>query len=218
MSLPVMALAAWIAAGFGAYRLRRDPDWFHLCAGLPQLVWSADKPHRAAGPGAGHSARGAGLLHCPFISLAGQRSAAAEIAPRRTLSPAGGLPRRPHDAVPLAPLFVAFTDSEALIHRVRAEPLGTYAHPGPGRKTGRCAPPSPGPRRSPASAKVPAQRRAGRPTRPAAPNSCGATPNVSNRRRRPAEQLAADLTNPFGPALAAALAAPARLGPDTDSD
>lgn len=70
----------------GAYRLRRDPDWFHLCAGLSQLVCSADEPHRAAGSGAGHPARGAGLLHCSFVSLAGQRSAAAENPPCGTLS------------------------------------------------------------------------------------------------------------------------------------
>ncbi len=130
MSLPVLALAAWIAAGSERIAYA-DPDWFHLCAGLSQLVCSADEPHRAAGSGAGHPARGAGLLHCSFVSLAGQRSAAAENPPCGTLSPAGGLPRRPEGGGSAGSLLVAFTDSEALIHRVRAEPLGTYAHPGP---------------------------------------------------------------------------------------
>ena len=44
----------------GAYRLRRDPDWFHLCAGLSQLVCSLTNLTELR-TGAGHPARGAGL-------------------------------------------------------------------------------------------------------------------------------------------------------------
>lgn len=60
----------------------------------------------------------------------------------------------PKEAVPLAPLLVAFTDSEALIHRVRAEPLGTYAHPRPRAKGWPMRATLARPRRSPASAKA----------------------------------------------------------------
>jgi multidrug resistance protein MdtO len=45
--------------------------------------------------------------------------------------------RRPSprdDEVQLVPLFAALTESETLINRVAAEPLGTYAHPWPEAK------------------------------------------------------------------------------------
>jgi multidrug resistance protein MdtO len=39
------------------------------------------------------------------------------------------------DEVQLVPLFAALTESETLINRVAAEPLGTYAHPWPEAKS-----------------------------------------------------------------------------------
>lgn len=199
----------------GAYRLRRDPDWFHLCAGLSQLVCSADEPHRAPGSGAGHPARGAGLLHCSFVSLAGQRSAAAENPPCGTLSPAGGLPRRPEGGGSAGSLLVAFTDSEALIHRVRAEPLGTYAHPWPQAKDW------------PMRATLAQAEEIARLSEGYRLNAAPGDPTLARcaeQLRRyaerieqeataPGEQLTAELTNPFGPALAAALAALPDWGP-----
>ncbi len=87
--------------------------------------------------------------------------APAENPPCGTLSPAGGLPRRPEGGGSAGSLLVAFTDSEALIHRVRAEPLGTYAHPRPGERLADARH-----RRGdrPPQRRLPTQRRAGDPT------------------------------------------------------
>ena len=121
----------------------------------------------------------------------------------------------PKEAVPLAPLLVAFTDSEALIHRVRAEPLGTYAHPWPQAKGWPM-------RATLAQAEEIARLSEGYRLN-AAPGDPTLTRCAEQLRRyaerieqeatAPGEQLTADLTNPFGPALAAALAALPDWGP-----
>ncbi|SQC15125.1 tripartite multidrug resistance system membrane fusion protein [Klebsiella pneumoniae] len=141
-----------------------DPDWFHLCAGLSQLVCSADEPHRAAGSGAGHPARGAGLLHCSFVSLAGQRSAAAENPPCGTLSPAGGLPRRPEGG------GSAGSPACRLHGQRSADPPGSRRTAGhvcsplaPGERLADARHPRPGRGDRPPQRRLPTQRRAGRP-------------------------------------------------------
>ncbi|HBY9738982.1 TPA: multidrug transporter subunit MdtO [Klebsiella pneumoniae] len=121
----------------------------------------------------------------------------------------------PKEAVPLAPLLVAFTDSEALIHRVRAEPLGTYAHPWPQAKDW------------PMRATLAQAEEIARLSEGYRLNAAPGDPTLARcaeQLRRyaerieqeataPGEQLTADLTNPFGPALAAALAALPDWGP-----
>ncbi|WP_159415308.1 FUSC family protein [Klebsiella pneumoniae] len=121
----------------------------------------------------------------------------------------------PKEAVPLAPLLVAFTDSEALIHRVRAEPLGTYAHPWPQAKDW------------PMRATLAQAEEIARLSEGYRLNAAPGDPTLARcaeQLRRyaerieqeataPGEQLTAELTNPFGPALAAALAALPDWGP-----
>jgi multidrug resistance protein MdtO len=183
MSLPVLALAAWIAAG--SERIAYAGIQIGFTFALAFLSWFAPLTNLTElGSGAGHPARGAGLLHCSFVSLAGQRSAAAEIPPCGTLSPAGGLPRRPEGGGPLAPV--------CRLHRQRsADP------PGSRRTAGHVCHPWPQAKNWPMRATLAQAEEIARlsegyrlnaapgdPTLPAAPNSCGATPNVSNRRRR----------------------------------
>ena len=121
----------------------------------------------------------------------------------------------PKEAVPLAPLLVAFTDSEALIHRVRAEPLGTYAHPWPQAKGW------------PMRATLAQAEEIARLSEGYRLNAAPGDPTLARcaeQLRRYAERieqeaaapdgtLAADLRNPFGPALATALAALPDWGP-----
>lgn len=121
----------------------------------------------------------------------------------------------PKEAVPLAPLLVAFTDSEALIHRVRAEPLGTYAHPWPQAKDW------------PMRATLAQAEEIARLSEGYRLNAAPGDPTLARcaeQLRRyaerieqeataPGEQLTAELTNPFGPALAAALTALPDWGP-----
>ncbi len=216
MSLPVLALAAWIAAG--SERIAYAGIQIGFTFALAFLSWFAPLTNLTE-----LRDRVLGILLGVLVSSIVHLYLWPDSEAPQLKTRLAALYRRladclaaPKEAVPLAPLLVAFTDSEALIHRVRAEPLGTYAHPRPqGERLADARHPRPVPRRSPASAKATdsTPRRETRP-RPAAPNSCGATLNVSNRRRRRlGEQLTAELTNPFGPALAAALAALPDWGP-----
>jgi hypothetical protein len=68
MTLPVFALAAWIAAG--SHRLRRHSDRLYLRAGVPELVWPAQQPYRTARPGYRYPARRAGFLDCSSLFMA----------------------------------------------------------------------------------------------------------------------------------------------------
>ncbi|VTM37348.1 tripartite multidrug resistance system membrane fusion protein [Klebsiella quasipneumoniae] len=208
MSLPVLALAAWIAAG--SERIAYAGIQIGFTFALAFLSWFGPLTNltELRDRGAGYPARGAGLLHCPFISLAGQRSAAAEIAPRRTLSPAGGLPRRPARCGAAGP-------SVCRLHRQRsAYPSGSRRTAGhvcpplaPGEKLADARHPRPGRGDRPPQRRIPAQRRAGDPTLARCAEQLRRyAERIEQEATAPAEPLATDLTNPFGPALAAALA------------
>ena len=146
----------------GAYRLRRDPDGFTFA--LAFLSWFAPLTNLTE-----LRDRVLGILLGVLVSsivhlyLWPDSEAPAENPPCGTLSPAGGLPRRPEGG--------GSAGSPACrLHRQRsADPPGsrrTAGHvcsPRPGRKAGRCAPPSPGPRDRPPQRRLPTQRRAGRP-------------------------------------------------------
>ncbi len=154
MSLPVLALAAWIAAG--SERIAYAGIQIGFTFALAFLSWFAPLTNLTE-----LRDRVLGILLGVLVSSIVHLYLWPDSEAPQLKTRLAALYRRladclaaPKEAVPLAPLLVAFTDSEALIHRVRAEPLGTYAHPGPRRKAGRCAPPSPRPRRSPASAKA----------------------------------------------------------------
>ncbi len=172
MSLPVLALAAWIAAGSERIAYAGIQIGFSWFAPLTNLTELRDRVLGIL----------LGVLVSSIVHLYLWPDSALKPALRhfiagwRTASP----PRRRRFRWLL---LVAFTDSEALIHRVRAEPLGTYAHPGPA-KAGRCAPPRPAEEIARLSEGYRLNAAPGDPTWPAAPNSCGATLNVSNRRRR----------------------------------
>ncbi len=216
MSLPVLALAAWIAAG--SERIAYAGIQIGFTFALAFLSWFAPLTNLTE-----LRDRVLGILLGVLVSSIVHLYLWPDSEAPQLKTRLAALYRRladclaaPKEAVPLAPLLVAFTDSEALIHRVRAEPLGTYAHPPAPRAKDwpMRATLARGRGDRPPQRRLPTQRRAGRPDRPAAPNSCGATLNVSNRRRRRlGEQLTAELTNPFGPALAAALAALPDWGP-----
>jgi multidrug resistance protein MdtO len=118
----------------GAYRLRRDPDWFTFA--LAFLSWFGPLTNLTE-----LRDRVLGILLGVLVSSIVHLYLWPDSEAPQLKSRLAALYRRladclaaPHDAVPLVPLFVAFTDSETLIHRVRAEPLGTYAHPRPRRK------------------------------------------------------------------------------------
>ncbi len=145
MSLPVLALAAWIAAG--SERIAYAGIQIGFTFALAFLSWFAPLTNLTE-----LRDRVLGILLGVLVSSIVHLYLWPDSEAPQLKTRLAALYRRladclaaPKEAVPLAPLLVAFTDSEALIHRVRAEPLGTYAHPpAPRRKTGRCAPPSPG--------------------------------------------------------------------------
>ena len=144
MSLPVLALAAWIAAG--SERIAYAGIQIGFTFALAFLSWFAPLTNLTE-----LRDRVLGILLGVLVSSIVHLYLWPDSEAPQLKTRLAALYRRladclaaPKEAVPLAPpLLVAFTDSEALIHRVRAEPLGTYAHPRPVRKTGRCAPPSP---------------------------------------------------------------------------
>ncbi len=184
MSLPVLALAAWIAAG--SERIAYAGIQIGFTFALAFLSWFAPLTNLTE-----LRDRVLGILLGVLVSSIVHLYLWPDSEAPQLKTRLAALYRRladclaaPKEAVPLAPLLVAFTDSEALLHRVRAEPLGTYAHPAPAKGWPMRATLA-RPRRSPASAKATdsTPRRETRPP-PAAPNSCGATLNVSNRRRR----------------------------------
>jgi multidrug resistance protein MdtO len=183
MTLPVLALAAWIAAGSERIAYAGIQIGFHLCAGLPQLVWPADNltelRDRVLGILLGVLVSSIVHLYLWPDSEAPQLKSrlADSIAGWRTASP----PRTMRCRWPAV----------CRLHRQRS------AYPSGSRRTaGHVCPP--GPRRKLADARHLAQAEEiarlsegyrlnaapGDPTWPAAPNSCGATPNVSNRRQR----------------------------------
>jgi multidrug resistance protein MdtO len=134
MSLPVLALAAWIAAG--SERIAYAGIQIGFTFALAFLSWFGPLTNLTE-----LRDRVLGILLGVLVSSIVHFYLWPDSEAPQLKSRLAALYRRladclaaPKDAVPLAPLFVAFTDSEALIHRVRAEPLGTYAHPGPRRK------------------------------------------------------------------------------------
>ena len=215
MSLPVMALAAWIAAG--SERIAYAGIQIGFTFALAFLSWFGPLTNLTE-----LRDRVLGILLGVLVSSIVHLYLWPDSEAPQLKSRLAGLYRRladclaaPHDAVPLAPLFVAFTDSEALIHRVRAEPLGTYAHPWPQAKDW--------PMRATLARAEEIARLSEGYRLNAAPGDPTLTRCAEQLRRyaerieqeatAPAEQLAADLTNPFGPALAAALAALPDWGP-----
>ncbi|MGQ3789444.1 FUSC family protein, partial [Klebsiella quasipneumoniae] len=215
MSLPVLALAAWIAAG--SERIAYAGIQIGFTFALAFLSWFGPLTNLTE-----LRDRVLGILLGVLVSSIVHLYLWPDSEAPQLKSRLAGLYRRladclaaPHDAVPLAPLFVAFTDSEALIHRVRAEPLGTYAHPWPQAKDW--------PMRATLARAEEIARLSEGYRLNAAPGDPTLTRCAEQLRRyaerieqeatAPAEQLAADLTNPFGPALAAALAALPDWGP-----
>ena len=198
MSLPVLALAAWIAAG--SERIAYAGIQIGFTFALAFLSWFAPLTNLTE------------LRDRVLGILLGVLVSSIVAALYRRLADCLAAPK---EAVPLAPLLVAFTDSEALIHRVRAEPLGTYAHPWPQAKDWPM-------RATLAQAEEIARLSEGYRLN-AAPGDPTLTRCAEQLRRyaerieqeatAPGEQLTADLTNPFGPALAAALAALPDWGP-----
>ncbi|SPX54998.1 tripartite multidrug resistance system membrane fusion protein [Klebsiella pneumoniae] len=155
MSLPVLALAAWIAAG--SERIAYAGIQIGFTFALAFLSWFAPLTNLTE-----LRDRVLGILLGVLVSSIVHLYLWPDSEAPQLKTRLAALYRRladclaaPKEAVPLAPLLVAFTDSEALIHRV--SPPNRWARmltPGPRRKIGRCAPPSPRPRRSPASAKA----------------------------------------------------------------
>ena len=182
MSLPVLALAAWIAAG--SERIAYAGIQIGFTFALAFLSWFAPLTNLTE-----LRDRVLGILLGVLVSIVHLYLWPDSEAPQLKTRLAA-LYRRladclaaPKEAVPLAPLLVAFTDSEALIHRVRAEPLGTYAHPAPAKGWPMRATLA-RPRDRPPQRRLPTQRRAGRPDPDPLRRKPGATLNVSNRRRR----------------------------------
>lgn len=163
MSLPVLATAAWIAAG--SERIAYAGIQIGFTFALAFLSWFAPLTNLTE-----LRDRVLGILLGVLVSSIVHLYLWPDSEAPQLKTRLAALYRRladclaaPKEAVPLAPLLVAFTDSEALIHRVRAEPLGTYAHPRPVRKAGRCAPPRLCRGDRPPQRRLPTQRRAGRP-------------------------------------------------------
>ena len=125
MTLPVLALAAWIAAGseriayagiqIGFTFALAFLSWFGPLSNLTELR------DRVIGI----------LLYLWPDSEAPQLKARLAQLYRQL---AQTLAAR-DDEVQQVPLFAALTESETLINRVSAEPLGTYAHPWPEAKS-----------------------------------------------------------------------------------
>ena len=131
MTLPVFALAAWIAAGseriayagiqIGFTFALAFLSWFGPLSNLTELrdrvigillgVLVSSIVHLYLWPDSE-----APRLKARLAQL--YRQLAQTLAAR-------------DDEVQLVPLFAALTESETLINRVSAEPLGTYAHPWP---------------------------------------------------------------------------------------
>ncbi|WP_407251380.1 FUSC family protein [Klebsiella pneumoniae] len=176
MSLPVLALAAWIAAG--SERIAYAGIQIGFTFALAFLSWFA-----------------------PLTNLTELRDRVLGILLGVLVSS-------------IVHLYL-WPDSEALIHRVRAEPLGTYAHPWPQAKDW------------PMRATLAQAEEIARLSEGYRLNAAPGDPTLARcaeQLRRyaerieqeataPGEQLTADLTNPFGPALAAALAALPDWGP-----
>ncbi len=189
MSLPVLALAAWIAAG--SERIAYAGIQIGFTFALAFLSWFAPLTNLTE-----LRDRVLGILLGVLVSSIVHLYLWPDSEAPQLKTRLAALYRRladclaaPKEAVPLAPLLVAFTDSEALIHRVRAEPLGTYAHPRP-----RCAKDWPMratlarvPRRSPASAKA-TDSTPRRETRPSA--------RCAEQLRRYAERIEQEATAP----------------------
>lgn len=215
MSLPVLALAAWIAAG--SERIAYAGIQIGFTFALAFLSWFAPLTNLTE-----LRDRVLGILLGVLVSSIVHLYLWPDSEAPQLKTRLAALYRRladclaaPKEAVPLAPLLVAFTDSEALIHRVRAEPLGTYAHPWPQAKdwpmratlaqAEEIARLSEGYRLNAAPGDPTLARCAGQLRRYAE--------RIEQEATAPGEQLTAELTNPFGPALAAALAALPDWGP-----
>ncbi|HBT4672022.1 TPA: hypothetical protein MB302_005139, partial [Klebsiella pneumoniae] len=215
MSLPVLALAAWIAAG--SERIAYAGIQIGFTFALAFLSWFAPLTNLTE-----LRDRVLGILLGVLVSSIVHLYLWPDSEAPQLKTRLAALYRRladclaaPKEAVPLAPLLVAFTDSEALIHRVRAEPLGTYAHPWPQAKDW------------PMRATLAQAEEIARLSEGYRLNAAPGDPTLARcaeQLRRyaerieqeataPGEQLTADLTNPFGPALAAALAALPDWGP-----
>ncbi len=163
MSLPVLALAAWIAAG--SERIAYAGIQIGFTFALAFLSWFAPLTNLTE-----LRDRVLGILLGVLVSSIVHLYLWPDSEAPQLKTRLAALYRRladclaaPKEAVPLAPLLVAFTDSEALIHRVRAEPLGTYAHPAPGERLADARHPRPGRGDRPPQRRLPTQRRAGRP-------------------------------------------------------
>ena len=163
MSLPVLALAAWIAAG--SERIAYAGIQIGFTFALAFLSWFAPLTNLTE-----LRDRVLGILLGVLVSSIVHLYLWPDSEAPQLKTRLAALYRRladclaaPKEAVPLAPLLVAFTDSEALIHRVRAEPLGTYAHPWPRAKDWPMRHPRPGRGDRPPQRRLPTQRRAGRP-------------------------------------------------------
>lgn len=215
MSLPVLALAAWIAAG--SERIAYAGIQIGFTFALAFLSWFGPLTNLTE-----LRDRVLGILLGVLVSSIVHLYLWPDSEAPQLKSRLASLYRRladclaaPHDAVPLAPLFVAFTDSEALLHRVRAEPLGTWAHPWPQAKGW------------PMRATLAQAEEIARLSEGYRLNAAPGDPTLARcaeQLRRYAERieqeaaapdgtLAADLRNPFGPALATALAALPDWGP-----
>ncbi|HBS4056276.1 FUSC family protein [Klebsiella pneumoniae] len=215
MSLPVLALAAWIAAG--SERIAYAGIQIGFTFALAFLSWFAPLTNLTE-----LRDRVLGILLGVLVSSIVHLYLWPDSEAPQLKTRLAALYRRladclaaPKEAVPLAPLLVAFTDSEALIHRVRAEPLGTYAHPWPQAKDW------------PMRATLAQAEEIARLSEGYRLNAAPGDPTLARcaeQLRRyaerieqeataPGEQLTAELTNPFGPALAAALAALPDWGP-----
>ncbi|MCT9937726.1 FUSC family protein [Klebsiella pneumoniae] len=209
MSLPVLALAAWIAAG--SERIAYAGIQIGFTFALAFLSWFAPLTNLTE-----LRDRVLGILLGVLVSSIVHLYLWPDSEAPQLKTRLAALYRRladclaaPKEAVPLAPLLVAFTDSEALLHRVRAEPLGTYAHPWPQAKGW------------PMRATLAQAEEIARLSEGYRLNAAPGDPTLARcaeQLRRyaerieqeataPGEQLSVDLRNPFGPALAAALAA-----------
>jgi multidrug resistance protein MdtO len=200
----------------GAHRLRRDSDWLYLA--LAFLSWFGPLTNLTE-----LRDRVIGILLGVLVSSIVHFYLWPDSEAPQLKSRLADLYRRLAECLAARAMRCSWspvcrlTDSETLIHRVRAEPLGTYAHPWPEAKAGRCAPPSPGRGDRPPQRRLPAQRRAGRYLSPAAPNGCGLR-RIDRAGGGSAFGRWPPIRQPLWPAAGHRAGRPARLGPDTDSD